>query len=81
MTTVIKSNPDKYSILTANYALHRGKQSSQSGNYLIERRSAKAFFVINSFLGSQMCSFSLNKSKIFFSTSTPHFQTFLHVTT
>ncbi|MPC14970.1 hypothetical protein E2C01_007751 [Portunus trituberculatus] len=31
----------------------------------------------NSHLGSQMCSLSLNKSKIFFSTSTPHFQTFL----
>ncbi|MPC21055.1 hypothetical protein E2C01_014029 [Portunus trituberculatus] len=31
----------------------------------------------NSFLGSQMCYFSLTNSKIFFSTSTPHFQIFL----
>ncbi|MPC34752.1 hypothetical protein E2C01_028153 [Portunus trituberculatus] len=64
MMTAIKLINHKYSIFTSNNTLPRGKQSSESGSYLIERRFGCALF-------------PLTNSKMFFSTSTPHFQTFL----
>ncbi|MPC28715.1 hypothetical protein E2C01_021925 [Portunus trituberculatus] len=37
MTIAIKLDPDKCSILTSNNTLHRGRQSWESGSYLIKR--------------------------------------------
>ncbi|MPC92505.1 hypothetical protein E2C01_087597 [Portunus trituberculatus] len=66
MTIAIELNHYKYSVLTSNNTLHRGKQASESGSHLIER---------------SLCSFSLINSNLF-STSEHHtFKPFCDVTT